>query len=238
MIYKFQKTTPAIGYVTLERKCFKDREYFSPDSYIYLILKKIKIWYGFSKYSEINKNNKIILGIQCTYLNIKTNEIKTLEPHCGDISGDDIEIEEIEIKNGDHFKKVYINFDKNINYLKFVTKNQKCIKFGEEQEYSHHSYYDFNNDNKIQIIQTFFGYYNDYGLTALGFNYISKEDLFIISFEGIFRLKHILKNKEKEKNWNNPEISKKLSIEMQAILKLCFQRDDIFLRIIKYNLPF
>ena len=35
MIYKFQKTTPARGYVTLERKCFKDREYFSPDSHIF-----------------------------------------------------------------------------------------------------------------------------------------------------------------------------------------------------------
>ena len=144
MIYKFQKATPVVGFIAYGSKNFSDKEFFRPDSYIYLILKKIKIWYGFSKYSEINKNTKIILGIQCTYLNIKTNEIKTLEPNCGDISGDDIEIEEIEIKNGDHFKKVYINFDEKINYLKFVTKNQKCIKFGEEQEYSHHSYYDLN----------------------------------------------------------------------------------------------
>ena len=55
----------------------------------------------------------------------------------------------------------------------------------------------------------------------------------------IFKLKHILKsNEEERKKWENPENLKKISLKMQAIVKLCNLENILFNRIIQYYFPY
>ena len=49
------------------------------------------------------------------------------------------------------------------------------------------------------MIQCFFGYYNIYGLRALGCKYISKKNFMLISLMGILRLRHVFKTNEEER---------------------------------------
>ena len=85
------------------------------------------------------------------------------------------------------------------------------------------------------MVNSFLGYYNDFGLYALGFRYISRKDFILINMLDFFRLKHLFKiNQEEKKKWENPDEIKKLSLEMQVIVKLCNLENNLFNRIIQY----
>ena len=61
---------------------------------------KIRLWYGPPKLGDTKIKEKF-LGIQCEYLNKITGNLITSEKHCTELSGDDIEIKELEVKNND-----------------------------------------------------------------------------------------------------------------------------------------
>lgn len=72
------------------------------------------------------------------------------------------------------------------------------------------------------MIHSFFGYYNAYGLRALGCKYILKKDFILINLIGVLRLRHLFKENEKErKKWEDPDEIKNLPYEMQAVAMLC-----------------
>ncbi len=84
------------------------------------------------------------------------------------------------------------------------------------------------------MIHSFVGFYNIYGLRALGCKHIYRKDYVLIHYMGILILRHIFKIDENErKKWEVPETLNKLPLEMRAIAKLCALPDDIFVNVIR-----
>ena len=229
---------PLFGFRTnIDSESFNDLDLFDQQVMKFPVLKKIKIWYGTSITQDIEIKEKIILGIECEYIDsIAKNEIIT-ETHCGDLLSDDIEIKELELKKNDYVCQINLDFEEDvITYLKFKTKQNKIMEIGIAKKIRHSF---FNNDNKDKMINFIFGEYHAYGLTAFGFIYISRIKFISKNLYGFFILKHILRNnKEEKKKWDNPKEIKKLPLDMQIIVKLCNLEDRLFNRIIQYYFPF
>ena len=235
MIAQRLKLTYCYGYMPRERTYFKDCNLFSPEEKKYITISKVKLWYGKAKYeNKYSNNDKIILGIQCEYINILTGAKIITEPHCGQFLNDNVEMKELELKNNDYIYKLFLNFDKGITYIKMVTKKGNILECGIDKEDTRKTI-GINFEREPHMINSFLGYYNDFGLNALGFYYISRKDFILINILDIFRLKHLFKiNEEEKKKWENPDEIKKLSLEMQAIVKLCNLENNLFNRIIQY----
>jgi len=227
-------STPTYGYVPMNKIQFKDNDLFGPEMWKYQILSKVKLWYGTPKAGDENIKEKIVLGIQCVYLDTISGKKTQTEQHCGDITKDDVETKELELKESDFFNKFYIDMDKAITHIKLMTKNGESIEIGEEKE-DYKRVVELNLSDEMQLIQSFFGYYNVYGLRALGCKYISKKNFVLISLMGILRLRHIFKtNKEEKEKWEKPEELNKLNDRMRTVAKLCALPDKTFFEVIKF----
>ena len=224
--------TPVYGYMPREKKRFCDKDLFGDGLWKYAILKKIKLWYGTPKIGDKEVKEKIILGIQCVYQDKITGIKIPTEYHCGDLSNDDIETNEYELKQNDYFTEFNINFEYAVTYLKFTTRSGDFIELGREREDTKRTI-EFNTDKEPHMIHSFVGIYDIYGLRALGCKYICRKDYVLIHYMGILRLRHIFKIDENErKKWEVPETLNKLPLEMRAIAKLCALPDDIFVNVI------
>ena len=233
MLEKKYDNTPVYGFIPREKTRFCDKEIFGDDLWKYVILKKIKIWYGTPKSGDENVKDKCVLGIQCEYRDTVTGNKTTTEEHCGERIGDDIEVKEYELQENDFFTKFYIDFDYAVTHLKFSTKMEKSIEVGKEKEDTKKTVE--INDMKDAMIHSFVGYYNTYGLRALGCKYILKKDFILINLMGVLRLRHLFKVNEKErKKWEDPNEIKKLSFEMQAVAKLCLIPDAQFASVMRF----
>jgi hypothetical protein len=214
------KNTLVFGFVPREKTRFCDKDLFADDLWKYSILKKIKIWYGTPKSGDENIKDKCVLGIQCEYRDIATGNKITTEEHCGEKTGDDIEVKEYELKENDFFTKFNIDHESAVTHLKFTTKFGESIEVGKEKEDTK-KFIEINS-LKDAMIHSFFGYYNAYGLRALGCKYILKKDFILINLIGVLRLRHLFKENEKErKKWEDPDEIKNLPYEMQAVAMLC-----------------
>ena len=178
LIEKYQ-SSPVYGFIPKDKTRFCDKDLFGDDLWKYVILKKIKLWYGTPKKGDDNLKDKIILGIQCIYQDIVTGAKTTTEQHCGDLSNDDIETKELELKENDFFTKFYIDFDFAITHLKFVTKNGECLELGKEKDDTKRTV-EFNTDKEPHMIHSFVGVYNTYGLRALGCKHLYKKDFLLL----------------------------------------------------------
>ena len=174
------KNTPVYGYIPREKTRFCDKDLFGDDLWKYVILKKIKLWYGTPKSGDDNLKYKIVLGIQCVYQDTVSGNKTTTEQQCGDISNDDIEIKELELKENDFFTEFYIDMENAITHLKFVTKTGEILEIGKEKENTRKTV-EFNSDKEPNMIHSFVGIINSYGLRALGCKYILKKDYFLIN---------------------------------------------------------
>ena len=225
--------TPVYGYVPREKTRFCDKDLFGDELWKYVILKKIKLWYGTPKSGDDDLKEKSVLGIQCIYQDLVSGEKTTTEQHCGDLSNDDIEVKELELKENDFFTKFNVDFEKTITHLKFTTKQGESIEVGKEKEETKKTV-EFN-EIKDTMIHSFIGYYNVYGLRALGCKYILKKDFILINLMGVLRLRHLFKIDEKErKKWEDPKELDKLSYEMKTIAKLCQLPDAQFASVMKF----
>ena len=225
--------TPIYGYLPKERTKFCDQELFGEGLWKYVILRKIKLWYGSPKSGDEKLKDKCVLGIQCVYQDLKTGNIKTTEQYCGELSADDIEVKELELKNNDYFNKFNIDYDCVIYHLKFTTRKGELIEVGNETEFTKKTV--LMNDLDDVMIHSFVGCYNTYGLRTLGCKYIKRKDFIYIHFLGFLRLRHLfIINDEERKKWEDPKELSKLSIEMKAIAKLCNFPDENFISVLKY----
>ena len=234
MINKRIKSSSIIGFISVERKSFKDYELFSSKKDAFYTISKLKLWLGTPREFNSKIKGKKILGIQCEYTDIFTGDKIISDSHCGELTNEDTKLYELKLENNDYIKKFYLNFDYYITYLKILTKKGKYIELGEFNE-EYNKYIEINFESKPHMINCFFGYYNKYGLCALGFQYLSRTNFILFSMLEIFKLRHILKTNEAErKRWENPENLKKISLKMQAIVKLCNLENILFNRIIQY----
>ncbi len=229
--------TPCYGLIPHVKFQFKDCDLFDAETWAFEMLSKIKLWYGTPKSGDSNLKEKVLLGIQCVFTDTLTGKKTSSDPHCGDITKDDIVIKELEIKQSDFINKFYIDADYAITYLKLITKNGEVIEVGEKNDKNKKTV-ELNFAKEIIIVKNFFGYYNSYGVRSLGCLYITKKDMILYKLLGILRLRHILKTNEEEKNkWDNPDEIKKLNFKMQTVLKLCLLPDKTFFSVIQFCAP-
>ena len=234
MLSKRFKATCCFGFIPKEFTMFRDYEIFGPEMWKYEVLSKVKLWYGTPKSGDDSVKNKLVLGIQSVYIDYLTGNKTTTEQHCGDLSKDDVEIKELELKEDDYINKLFLDFDGGITHIKILTKNGQSLEVGVENEETKKTV-DINVEKEPHMVQTFFGYFNNYGLRALGCKYISKKDFRIINLMGIFRLRHLFKiNEEEKKKWENKEELNKLNLKMRTVAKLCLLPDKSFLDVIPF----
>ena len=233
MLKEKYKNTPVYGFVPIEKTRFCDKDIFGDDLWKYVILRKIKLWYGTPKSGNENVKDKCVLGIQCVYQDIVTGKKKTTEQHCGELSGDDVVVKELELKENDFFTKFNVDFDTAITHLKFTTKQEEFLEVGKEKEETKKTV-EFN-EIKDTMVQSFIGCFNQYGLRALGCKYISRKDFILINLMGILRLRHLFKiNKAEKEKWENSAELAKLTKEMKAVAKICSLPDAQFFSVMKF----
>ena len=192
-------------------------------------IKSIKIWFGNPPEEQEIKS---LLGIQRMYLNYFTGERKLTEYQGTSLLDDNIETKELNIKNDDYLSKVYLGFNQFITHLKFETKNGDSIEIGniiEEQEKN--SVNDINEGRNI--IMNIKGYIFPKGIRTIGFEYMPYKKFFFNRLIDLFRLRHYINHKDKDK-YNNPEEVNKLNYEMKCALRLCQLPDTHFFSVIKY----
>ena len=225
----FVQYSSNFGTISYNSKYFDDSKDLggTEDSLLQNVIKSIKIYTG----KEDNK--EIIGGIQITYKNIKTKEIKELPIRKGDINYEDEEVTVFELKSSEYLTKFYIRFDSDpdgdyIYQLGFETnKKRKIIKGSEYGKYSNNS---FILENKI-IFGTF-GHYKK-KLDSFGILYVKLKDYFEKFNRGYFELKFKFK---KDKNFKKKieEKYKSLSASDKFLLKSCLLPDSPFNEIMKF----
>ena len=221
------KTTFPLGVVPLDKKKFNDCQLFKDQKTENVKLIKIKLWWG-TPYKK--EKLQTLLGIQCTYKNIQTGKEIISEPHCGELLTNDIIVKEINLQGKDYFNKFDIGFDySDIYSIGFKTKQGKTIKFGNDISKKIDVNY---NDN---LIQSFFGYYNDYGINALGCKYINKKDYILLNLKEFFKVRHLIKIGDQEimKKTQKNNL-KKLNLTNKAFARLCLLPESLFFNIIIY----
>ena len=226
------KATSTLGVVPLNKKKFNDFQLFKEEKPENVKLIKIKIWWGTPCQNEISLTIKppTLLGIQCTYKNIQTEKEITSEPHCGKLLSNDIIVKEINLQGKDYLNKFNIGFDYSDIYLiGFKTKKGVDMKFGNGISKK----IDVNNGDNL--IQGFYGYYNDYGINALGCKYINKKDYILLHLKEFFKLRHLIQVGDKEimKKIKKDNLNK-LKLSSKAFGMLCLLPESLFFHIIKY----
>ena len=227
------RSTPLYGIISIDKKKFNDCDLFKGDMWKYAVLKKIQIWWGTPLKNENLPKMKTLIGIKCSYKNIMTGEEKVIA-HCGNISGNDIDVKEISVEKGDYFNQFHIGFDTNISYIKFSTKDNKQIEYGERID-GEYKTINLNYETEPNMVQCLIGYYNENRISALGCKYIKKKYYIFLNLMDIFRLRHLFKyNEEIKKKWSDKNQLDKCNLIIKALAKLCLLPDAQFYSIIKY----
>lgn len=228
------ENTPIFGIIPVNQRRFDDCDLFKGDLWKYAVLKKIKVWWGTAQKNKNIPKTKTLIGIQCGYKNIITGEEKESVSHCGIIESNDIMIGEINLKQGDYFNQFHIGFDTSISYIKFTTKDNEKIEFGEQIK-DEVKKVKVNMGIEPNMVQCFRGYYNDNCVTALGCKFIKKKDYSFLNLIDILRLRHFFKMNEKEKEkWNEEDKLNNCSLFIKTIAKLCLLPDAQFTSVIKF----
>lgn len=225
--------SPSYGFIRKEYKRFNDKHLFKLKSYLFSFLKKIKIWYGTPAKGDNNLNTKAVLGIECTY---KIIEGKLMKPqtHRGKIESNDVIVEQLELKDDDFFKKFYVCYDDIISYMKLESFKGKVIEVGKYDEKLIRKG-SFNEEKNPHIIQFFYGFYDNFGLRAVGFLHVPKINMLVVNLLSILRLRHLIKNNNQKKEyWSIENNLKKLDFECKAIIKCVYLPDSIFSIIFKF----
>ena len=164
-----------------------------------------------------------------------TGEIKDSNQHNSGSLSNDTDCKEIILEQGDYFNRFHIGFDNFISYIKFTTKDKKEIEFGQLDKNVKKE--KLNIEKDPNMLQCFIGNYNDNKITALGCKYIKKKDYIFLHLMDIFRIRHIFKTNEQEKQkWLNSIVSTpdRYDKYIKALVKLCSLPDTQFYTIIKY----
>jgi hypothetical protein len=232
---KYQKT-PIFGIIAIDSKRFNDCDLFKGELWKYAVLKKIKVWWGTPKKIKNMPKMKTLLGIQCKYKNIMTGEEIESEAHCGNIGSNDIIVQEINLKQGDYFNHFQIGFDTAISFIKFTTKNDEKIEFGEPIK-DEIKKVKVNMGNEPNMVQCFIGYYNENCVNALGCKFIKKKDYIFLNIMDILRLRHFFKvNKKEREKWLDNNKLNNCSLFIKTIAKLCLLPEIQFNSVIKFCL--
>lgn len=209
---------------------FNSRDLFGENLFPSTTIKSIKLWFG----SPPGKQNiKALLGMKIKYKNYITGEKKETKYQGAKIEGENIDVRELEIPDGQYLSKFDIIYDEYITYIRFGTE-KKSIIFG---------YFDRKREVKClgplnsgkNIIINIKGFVTNNGIRSLGCDYISYKDFFLNRTIIIFKLRYKLKHDTDYKlKWTDRTFIDKLDPEMKLILNICKQSDTCFQYVVKY----
>ena len=216
------------GRISINSTLFDDSKELggTEDLLIQHLIRKIKI------YTKNVKEQQFISGLQLTYQNIKTKEIKELPiRYKSEKNNKNEEIEIFELKPGEYLNNFYVRFsldNKYIYQLGFETnKKRKLLKgteYGEEKNIR-------TNGGKNIIIGTY-GYYSEF-LDSLGLFYVDLEKYLKRYYIGYFELKLKLKKDEKFKANIKKSITD-YSEKDKCLFKTSLLPDAVFNEIMKF----
>ena len=215
------------GGITTESKLFDDSKDLGgeEDSFIQYLIKKIKI------YSGIKNNKEVIGGVQLTYINLKTKEIKELPLRKGDIEYEDEDITTFELLPNEYLINLFIRFTDDADYiyqLGFETNKKRKILKGSENGSCKKVY---SNGGENIIIGTF-GNFNK-KLDSFGILYANLKDYMKKFYLIYFQLKFKIKKDEKFRK-ENEEKYNSFSNSDKYLFKACLLPDSAFNEIMKF----
>lgn len=191
-------------------------------------IKSLKLWFGTLPGSNEGKR---LLGLNTTYINFITGEKKETNYQGIPIEGKDVEVKQLQIKEGDHLSKMYIGFNDYITHLKFETYKKDSIEVGIiNEETEKKSVEKINLEHNI--ILNIRGYYCQTGIRALACDFISYKDFCFIRWINLLRIRNKLKNKEYREKLE--EKYDDLNEDMKPIYKTCKLALGIFVSIMKF----
>ena len=176
-------------------------------------------------------NEEVIIGIQLTYLNMATKEIKELPIRKGNVEYNNEDIKALEINPGEYLinYSIRLSFDLDLIYqIGFETnKNRKLFVGSEKGEEKVMNL----NEGKYLIVGTF-GHYNK-KLESLGVQYVKLKDYIKKFYRAYFELKFKIK---KDENYKEKLKAKYMSLKEsdKYLFKACLLPDGAFSIIMKY----
>ena len=213
--------------ISCQSHCLSGKELFPDFLYSSTTIKSLKVWFG----SPPGKADiKALLGIQVKYINYITGERKETNYQGAPIEGVDVEIKELDIKEGDFLSKINLGFNDYITHIKFTTKKGDPLEFGTITEDEKQSVNIINADNNI--ILDIKGYYSKNGIRAIGFGYINFKDFCFIRWIDLLRLRHMFKDDNYRKKMD--KVYPNLKDEMKCIHRTCIIPDACFAKILSY----
>ena len=225
------KNTYLYGFVEKDgpdKEEIKGKELFPERLLTSTTVKQIKLWYGSP---PGNKEIKALLGIQIKYLNYITGEKKETDYQGAPIEGMDVEVQELEIKEGDHLSKFHIGFEDYITHFMLKTIKGDSIEIGTVNEACEkQSVNEINADNNIILFIK--GYYSKNGIRAIGCNYISFKDFCFIRWIDLLRIRNNLKNNEYKKLFDEKYVQ--LNDLMKTIYRTCNLSNGCFSTILRF----
>lgn len=233
MLMEKIKYTYLFGFIEKDgpekEKLKTSKDLFDEKLFPFTTIKSIKVWFG----SLQEKSNfESLLGMEIVYLNYITGEKKNTKYMGAPIESQNVQIQELVIKEGQYLSKMNLGFSEYITYLKFTTNKDEFIEFGTKD----------NNEKNLSVVNSgnniilnLKGYSSPLGIRCLGCDFIPYQDFFFNRSIDIFRIrtKLILDKEYKNKYEDQNEVSK-LDKEMQLFLKVCQSPKNLFWNVIKY----
>ena len=233
MLMEKIKYTYIFGFIEKDgpgkEKLKNSKDLFDEKLFPFTTIKSIKVWFG-SLQEKINFES--LLGMEIVYLNYITGEKKNTKYMGVPIETQNVQVKELNIKEGQYLSKMNLGFVDYITYLKFTTNKGEYIEFGTKD----------NNEKNLSVVNSenniilnLKGYMSPSGIRCLGCDYISYQDFFFNRLVDIFRLRTrlIRDEKYKQKYEDINELSK-LDNEMKLFLKVCQSPKNLFWNVIKY----
>ena len=211
------------GGIAQESQCWDDYEEMGEEELLKHKIVKIKIFTG-----EFS-GKKAIFGIDVTYKNLSTGEIKKTQEHRG--SEQFLDSKELEIGPNDYLINFHIRFTNDADYISqlgFETNLKKSILEGSEEGEDK----TITSNGGDNIIVGTFGCLNK-KLDAMGFLFISKKEYFKKKLFRFFMLRNLVKKDAKfKKTWD--EKYKELPNDFKYLWRAVNLPDAAFTPIIKY----
>ena len=194
-------------------------------AFLQYMIKKIKI------FTRNKDNNEYIIGIQLSYLNLITKEIKDLPIRKGSEDYNNEDIKTFELNPGEYLINYYIRLSNDlelINELGFETNKKRIILVGREKGEEKN----INSNGGNNIIVGTFGHYNK-KLESLGIQYVNLDDYTRKFYRAYFELKFKIKKHEKYKQKLDAKYTS-LKESDKYLFKACLLPDGAFSIIMKY----
>ena len=145
MLMEKIKFTYIFGFIEKDgpgkKKLKTSKELFDEKLFPFTTIKSIKVWFGSL---QEKANFQSLLGMEIVYLNYITGEKKNTKYMGVPIETQNVQVKELNIKEGEYLSKMNLGFVDYITYLKFTTNKGEYIEFGTKD----------NNEKNLSVVNS------------------------------------------------------------------------------------